>query len=272
MPKKKKKTSKETAETSKEMSEKVGVCTLAICYGDKPPGEIDINPLQNNRKDGCIQKFSLKIKKGVYMKPGITSTIPTQMSCLWQRPEDIDTIGQVVNRSSMARLGFICNGGSIEGDYRKYWSVILVAPSIEEVINALSNYLLNPKMQSSEMRIKSTDALPLLLTNKEELLYKSSYKISVNDKYSIIIPIDELDNYHAQLRYNNRLVRTPGSAIAIELHANLAIAEVMIIKTVPMSSSYTTGSKKFKEKEMRLRKAYSNFRGDRGFGSTDKMK
>lgn len=280
----KKKQKKKTVETtvglnpepgmSKEMNEKVSV-KVYIKYKKDPRMIIDISPLQDNRKDGKIQKFGLKIVKPVILRPDLVSMLPTDISALWAEEMNEDNIVSVVNRSSMALLGFISNGGSIEGDYTNPWGVILTAPSNQQVMKELSLYLRSDRYRDnklSQFALNRKSPLPLHLEENEILIYQNSYKLPANDKYNIIVPIDEFEQYRSQISYIRPLNRTNNSAIMIEMNPDLVIAEVMIQRTLPMEVPFIFDVEEYSKKLKRMKKRYVNFRGERGLGSTDYMK
>lgn len=252
---------------SKEMTEKV--CKIYTQTISDPNMTIEVNQLQNNRVDGTFQKFGLLLLKNSIMRPSIVSVLLAGLKCSWQRPDDLNTIGKVVNRSSMAKLGFICNGGSIEGDYTNIWTVVLIAPSIEQILYDLYKYMANPN-SPPVIELNTNSQLPELLEKNDVLLYKNSIKIPLNNKFSIILPIDQWETFKSQVKYHRVLVKQATTQILIELNANFVIAEFMILRTVGMMGPIYKSAKKFDRQIEHLKSAFVNFRGERGFGSTDK--
>lgn len=272
---KKKKVQETTPEPgmSKEMNEKV--CVLYVKTKKNSRMDIDISPLQNNRKNNTMQKFGLKLKKPVIVHPAIVAIFPVDNSILWLNEYDLDNILNVVNRSSMAKVGFISSGGSIEGDYENDWTVILVPPSIEQVLKSLLDFFKSSKYSDSKLTqwsLNRSSPLPLQLEEGDIVIYQSSYKIPVNEKYSVIIPFDEFEQYRADVGHR-RLNRAYNSNIMLEMNADLVLAECMIQKSTPMSTEIVyCDEEKFKKRIKELKTKFTNFRGKRGLGSTDTMK
>ena len=219
--------------------------------------------LQDNRKDGSIQKFSISAHGQIEGTPNVITEVDTRINICYQDKQS-HTLGEYSNRSGLSKAGFRIAGGSIEGDYGGVLGVLLEFPNVDQL---LANWNKVRKDFKKEEYLTYREYKPTMMVDSVSnvLALSMMFMVKAHKYYDICIAENDLYDFP-------KLSREAFEKCIIFLRP-MELTEFTIKKTVPMSKPILL--KKGEIEIMHKNKMplfYNKLRGDKGFGSTDEKK